>query len=93
MSFFDNKERKCDGCICHVLEDPEIFIDDNKFHNLICCLHYKYIKTNPNEKELYEKTGKNYFIDVVEYNIIKNKIRDVTLHFLAKYIEKFFSNN
>jgi len=90
MTFFNNKPRICDGCICHILEDPNIFIDKHIFHNNICNLHYKYIGSNSDEKKLYEETGRNYFIDIVEYNIFKYKIRNPTVIYLSKYINNFF---
>ena len=94
MAFVDNnKSLICDGCICHILEDPEILISKNIFHNNICCLHYKYIKLCKTDRELYEKTGRNFFIDTVEYNIFKLKVRDVTLCYLSSYINNYFFNS
>lgn len=97
MSFFTNRKRICDGCICHILDDfesPNIKnIDKTIFHNNICCLHYTYIikKENKIEKERYEQDGKNYFIEIVEFNIEKHQIRDATIAYLASYISMFFS--
>lgn len=82
----------CEGCICELLNDPEIIICQNVFHNNICSFHYKYCKKNIREKELYEMTGRNFFIDLVEYNIIKQKIRNVTIIFLIKYLKDYFGN-
>lgn len=82
MSLFDNKyKKKCNGCICHILDNPEIFITESIFHNNICLLHYKYIKNNNNniDNDLYQKTGRNYFIDIVEYNIDKQQIKNTTI--------------
>ncbi len=94
MTFFDKNKIKSEGCICHILVDPEIFINDTIFHNNICCLHYKYLKSNPdnndNENKQYQQTGRNYFIEVVEYNIFKHKIRDATICYLAEYTNMFF---
>jgi hypothetical protein len=82
----------CDGCLCEMLNDPEIKISPNVFHNNICSFHYKYYKTNTKEKELYETTGRNFFVDLIEYNIIKQKIRDVTMIFLIKFLNEYFVN-
>jgi hypothetical protein len=90
MSYFQNKLRICDGCICHILEEPDIFIDKNLFHNNICCQHYKYIKKNKNDFNQYKQTGRNYFVDVIEFNIDRQQIRDATLSFLVSYIKMFF---
>lgn len=93
MTSYNKNKIKSEACICHILDHPEIFIDDTIFHKNICCLHLKYIKSIPNnnnENEQYQQTGRNYFIDVVEYNIFKHKIRDATLCFLAEYINMFF---
>jgi hypothetical protein len=94
MTTINNTYKKCEGCICYILDDSEKFIDDTIFHNYICSLHYKYIrnKNNIKDKEQYEKTGRDYFIDVVEYNIDKQKIRDATVCFLVSYINMFFDN-
>jgi hypothetical protein len=81
-----------EGCICVLLNDPEVIICQNIFHNNICSLHYKYSKINICEKELYQKTGRNFFIDLVEYNIIKQKIRNETIGFLMEYLKNYFGN-
>jgi hypothetical protein len=95
MTFFQDKKRICYGCLCHILEDPEIFIDSCIFHNCICSLHYKYIKRKNNdyEIELYEKTGRNFFIDYVENHLIKFKIRDATIGYLQVFLNKIFFTN
>ena len=82
----------CECCLCEMLNDPEIKISHHIFHNNICALHYKYckIEANKNEKELYENKGRNFFVDFVEYNIIKQKIRDETMIFLIKFLNKYF---
>jgi len=89
-----NPYRVCEGCICELLKDKDIIISNNIFHNNICAIHYKYLKQkeNKNEKELYDKTGRNFFVDLVEYNIHKMKIRDVTICFLVEYLNKYFFN-
>lgn len=94
MSTFNNSRIKCEGCICYILDDFDNIISDSIFHNNICILHYKYVKNNKykEEKEQYEKTGRNYFIDLIEYNIEKQKIRDATICFLVSYINMFFEN-
>ena len=95
MSFLSNKNIICDGCICHILDNSDIYINNSIFHNNICFLHYKYIKIDnitSLENELYLKYGRNFFVDLIEYNIIKHKIRDVTIKFLVKYIIDFFNN-
>ena len=94
MTFFNNKHKKCTGCICHILDNSEIFITDGIFHDNICFLHYKYIKDTKNniDADLYEKTGRNYFVNIVEYNIDKQKIRDATVCYLVSYIKMFFNN-
>ena len=94
MTTFNIKHRKCEGCICYILDDPSIFITDTIFHNNICRLHFIHVNNKKNniEKEQYEKTGRNYFIDLVEYNIDKQKIRDATVCYLVSYINLFFNN-
>lgn len=82
----------CDGCICELLNVSEVMISQNVFHNNICSIHYKYCKKNFNEKELYEKKGRNFFMDLVEYNIIKHKIRNATIYFLIQYLINYFGN-
>jgi len=90
-NMINNKFHKlCEGCVCVLLNDPEVIICQNVFHNNICSFHYKYCKKNINEKELYEKTGRNFFIDLVEYNIIKQKIRNETIIFLIEYLVNNF---
>lgn len=85
----------CESCLCDMLNEPEIKISQNVFHSNICSFHYKYCKMdkNINEKELFEKTGRNFFVDLVEYNIIKQQIRDVTMVYLIKYLNEYFRNN
>ena len=80
----------CEGCLCEMLNDPEIKISHCVFHNNICSFHYKYCKTNTREKELYEKKSRNFFIDLIEYNIIKLKIRNETIGFLMEYLKNYF---
>ena len=87
----NNKYSKiCDGCLCTMLNDPEIKISQPVFHNNICFFHFKYCKKDIKEKELYEKKGRNFFVDLVEYNIFKQKIRDQTIIFLMKYLDEYF---
>lgn len=83
----------CECCLCEtILNDPDVKISQNVFHNNICNFHLKYCEKNDEEKELYEKTGRNFFVDLVEHNIIKQEIRDVTMTFLMKYLNEYFSN-
>lgn len=78
----------CDGCICELLNDPEIIISQEIFHNNICRLNYEYCKKNVSENELYKNTGKNFFVNLVEFNAIKYKIRNETINYLVKHLEK-----
>lgn len=80
----------CECCVCEILNIPEILICQNIFHRNICSFHYEYCKKHMCEKELYEKTGRNFFIDLVEYNIQKLKIRNETIVFLMDYLTKYF---
>lgn len=90
MSFFQGNEKIFTGCICHILDQPEFFIDKDLFHKNICCLHCNYIKNNKSDDEQYKKTGRNYFVDVVEFNIDRQQIRDATISYLVSYIKMFF---
>lgn len=76
------------NCICNLLEDKDIFINKNIFHINICSIYDKYIKQkeNINEKELYVKTGRNFFVNFVEYNIHKLQIRDATIYYLVEHL-------
>ena len=80
----------CDRCLCELLNDPDIKISQDVFHCNICDFHFKYCDKVDEEKELYEKSGRNFFVDLVEYNIIKQKIRDVTMIYLMKYLNDYF---
>lgn len=86
---------KNSGCICGLLNHPEIYIDKNIFHENICTIHYKYLKNstnsnNPkNDIELYNNTQRDFFVDLVEYNIFKYKIRDATIYFLVEYLNNY----
>lgn len=84
----------CDGCICELLNDPDIIISQNIFHSNICAFHREYCENEANfeEKKLYEDTGRNFFIDLVEYNIIKEKIRNETIMFLMKFLKDYFQS-
>lgn len=42
------------------------------------------------KKNYMKKKGRNFFIDLVEYNIIKHKIRNVTIVFLMEYLTNYF---
>lgn len=82
----------CEHCLCDILNDPEIIISQNVFHNNICSFHRKYCKMDINikEKNLFEETGRNFFVDFVEYNIIKQKIRDATMVCLINFLNEYF---
>ena len=82
----------CDGCICELLNDPEIIISQDLFHNNICSFHYNYCKNIISEKKLYEETGRNFFVELIEFNIIKLKIRNETFMFLMNYLDNYFEN-
>lgn len=41
----------CKYCLCEMLNEPEIKISPNIFHNNICSFHYQYCKMNINAKE------------------------------------------
>jgi hypothetical protein len=82
----------CDGCICPLINDPEIIISQDLFHNYICSFHYKYCKNNISDRKLYEETGRNFFVELVEFNLIKFKIRDETFEFLMEYLYNYFEN-
>ena len=48
----ENKYCKlCEHCLCDILNDPEIIISQNVFHNNICSFHRKYCKMDINIKE------------------------------------------
>ena len=77
MTTFNIKHKKCEGCICYILDDPSIFITDTIFHNNICRLHFMHVNNKKNniEKEQYEKTGRNVqkvsicaFLNITFYN-------------------------
>jgi len=85
-------KKLCDGCICKLLNDPDIIISQDVFHNNICSYHYKYCKKNIKDNELYENTGRNFFVDLIEFNIIKFKIRDATITFLLDYLYNYFGD-
>lgn len=82
----------CEDCLCEMLNDPEIKISPNIFHNNICAFHHKYCKIdiNAKEKKMFEETGRNFFVDLVEYNIINQEIRDATIVFLIKFLNEYF---
>lgn len=82
----------CEDCLCEMLNDPEIIISQNVFHNNICAFHIKYCKMdiNAKEKKMFEETGRNFFVDFIEYNIIKQHIRDETMECLIKFLKKYF---
>lgn len=82
----------CDCCLCEMLNDPEIKISPNVFHNNICSYHYKYCKIYNNEKIMYNTKGRNFFVDLIEYNIMRHKIRDATVPFLINYLDKYYGN-
>ncbi len=94
MSSITSKKYKkiCDGCICELLNDPDVIICQDVFHNNICSYHYKYCKKNIKDKELYEKTKRNFFVDLIEYNIIKHKIRNETMVYLMEYLHNYFED-
>ena len=77
-------------CLCELLNDPEYIIEQNIFHNNICSYHYKYCKKYKNEKELYEQTERNFFVELVEYNMIEKKIRNETIDFFVEYLRNYF---
>lgn len=82
----------CESCLCEMLNDPEIKISQNVFHNNICFFHIKYCKMDINikEKEMFDEIGRNFFVDFVEYNIIKQHIRDETMGCLIKFLNEYF---
>jgi len=80
----------CEDCLCEMLNEPGVLISQHVFHKNICSFHYKYCKKNIEEKELFEKKGRNFFIDLVEYNIFKQQIRNETINFLMEYLKNYF---
>ncbi len=90
MSYIHNQKCYSNDCACHILNDPKIYISKDIFHNNICNIHSKYLKSHSKDKILYEETGRDYLIDIIEYNIFKQQIRDATICYLAEYIQKFF---
>ncbi len=90
MSEAKKIKKMCDGCMCELLNNPEYIICQNVFHANICSYHHKYCEKYKNEKELYEKTERNFFVDLVEYNMVKNKIRNETIEFLVEYLKNYF---
>lgn len=82
----------CESCLCEMLNESEIKISPNVFHNNICSFHYQYCKMdiNAKEKKMFEETERNFFVDLVEYNIIKQEIRDATIVFLIKFLNEYF---
>lgn len=94
MNLMNNTNYKtqkfCSLCICDILNIQEIKISQNLFHCNICSFHYKYCEKYPEEKKIHKETGRNFFVDIVEYNIIKQQIRDQTIGFLMNYLKNFF---
>lgn len=86
-------QKICEGCLCELLNDPEIIISQNVFHSNICTFHIKYCQEVNEEKKLYEEKGINFFVDLVEFNLIKYKIRDQTMVFMIKYLNDYFYKN
>jgi hypothetical protein len=82
-------QKKCEGCICELLNDSEILICESVFHNNICSIHYKYCNKNIQEKKLYDKCGRNFFVDLVEHSSIKYKIRNPTINFLVERLQNY----
>ena len=91
--FYEHPNTVCEGCVCHLLDDKEIVISKNVFHNNVCSIHYKYLKTlceeGSTEIESYKTTGRNFFVDFIEFNVIKFKIRDATISFLTERLNNY----